>query len=231
MDAFSHLTGLLFQDKDPFVDDINAEFHIGSVKIWLQSTSYMVCLTISISLYNFYFQRKSYWPFEYLIHVSNRYIELNGLMKTFSLCTIIIFAKIAMKEQLDVIDFRGYEVGKVNVSHTSFLIHTPTRVWFQCCYYTLRKQLLLNLSIASFFKENDMKKNYHNIYSSIICKVYHINKVGCIHCVFPYYIKNLNISFPRLNSSPVTSQEKSFLRMKFLWRIHQNLRAKKCTSN
>lgn len=164
MDAFSHLTGLLFQDKDPFVDDINAEFHIGSVKIWLQSTSYMVCLTISISLYNFYFQRKSYWPFEYLIHVSNRYIKSNGLMKTFSLCTIIIFAKIAMKEQLDVIDFRGYEVGKVNVSHASFLIHTPTRVWFQCCCYTLRKQLLLNLSISSFFKENDMKKNYYNIF-------------------------------------------------------------------
>lgn len=111
MDAFSHLTGLLFQDKDPFVDDINAEFHIGSVKIWLQSTSYMVCLTISISLYNFYFQRKSYWPFEYL---------------TFSLCTIIIFAKIAMKEQLDVIDFRGYEVGKVNVSHTSFFLNSYT---------------------------------------------------------------------------------------------------------
>lgn len=50
-------------DKDPFVDDINAEFHIGSVKIWLQSTSYMI----------------------------------------------------PMKEQLDVIDYRGYEVGKVNI--------------------------------------------------------------------------------------------------------------------
>lgn len=45
-------------------------------------------------------------------------------MKTVSLCTINIFAKIAMKEQLDVIDYRGYEVGKVNVSHSSFLILT-----------------------------------------------------------------------------------------------------------
>lgn len=27
-----------------------------------------------------------------------------------------------MKEQLDVVDYRGYEVGKVNVSHTSFFI-------------------------------------------------------------------------------------------------------------
>ncbi|XP_062578631.1 kinesin-like protein KIF28P isoform X1 [Saccostrea cucullata] len=50
-------------EKDPFIDDINAEFHIGSVKIWLQSTSYMI----------------------------------------------------SMKEQLDVIDYRGYEVGKVNI--------------------------------------------------------------------------------------------------------------------
>lgn len=142
MDAFSHLTGLLFQDKDPFVDDINAEFHIGSVKIWLQSTSYMVCLTISISLYNFYFQRKSYWPFEYLIHVSNRYIKSNGLMKTVSLCNINIFAKIAMKEQLDVIDYRGYEVGKVNVSHSSFLILTQV---------PLNIKKTIALSIANFF--------------------------------------------------------------------------------
>nr|XP_022323498.1 kinesin-like protein KIF28P isoform X1 [Crassostrea virginica] len=50
-------------EKDPFLDDINAEFHIGSVKIWLQSTSYMI----------------------------------------------------AMKEQLDIIDYRGYEVGKINI--------------------------------------------------------------------------------------------------------------------
>lgn len=40
-----------------------------------------------------------------------------------------------------------------------------------------------------------MKKNYYNIYFSIICKVYYINKVGCIYCVFFYYIKNLNIFF------------------------------------
>lgn len=53
MDDFSHTTGVLFQDKDPFVDDINAEFHIGSVKIWLQSTSYMVCLIISNSQFSF----------------------------------------------------------------------------------------------------------------------------------------------------------------------------------
>lgn len=40
-----------------------------------------------------------------------------------------------------------------------------------------------------------MKKNYYNIYFLIICKVYYINKVGCIYCVFFYYIKNLNFFF------------------------------------
>ncbi|WAR06090.1 KIF28-like protein [Mya arenaria] len=32
----------LTQDKDPFYDDPKADFHIGSVKMWLQSVSYMI---------------------------------------------------------------------------------------------------------------------------------------------------------------------------------------------
>lgn len=55
MDVFLYLIGLLFQDKDLFVDDINVEFYIGSVKIWLQFIFYMVCLINFIFLYNFYF--------------------------------------------------------------------------------------------------------------------------------------------------------------------------------
>lgn len=35
-------TSFLFKDKDPFYDDPKADFHIGSVKMWLQSISYMV---------------------------------------------------------------------------------------------------------------------------------------------------------------------------------------------
>lgn len=63
-------------------------------------------------------------------------------MKTVLLCTINIFAKIAMKEQLDVIDYRGYEVGKVNVSHSSFLILTQV---------PLNIKKTIALSIANFF--------------------------------------------------------------------------------
>ena len=31
-----------FQDKDPFIDDPNADYHIGSVKLWMKSVAYMV---------------------------------------------------------------------------------------------------------------------------------------------------------------------------------------------
>lgn len=48
MDDFLYIIGVLFQDKDLFVDDINVEFYIGSVKIWLQFIFYMVCLIIFI---------------------------------------------------------------------------------------------------------------------------------------------------------------------------------------
>jgi len=37
------LTFFFHQDKDPFYDDPKADYHIGSVKMWLQSVSYMVC--------------------------------------------------------------------------------------------------------------------------------------------------------------------------------------------
>ncbi|KAK3106540.1 hypothetical protein FSP39_022244 [Pinctada imbricata] len=50
-------------EKDPFIDDVNAEFLIGSVKVWLQSMSYL--------------------------------IESN--------------------EQLDIIDYKGAECGKMNI--------------------------------------------------------------------------------------------------------------------
>lgn len=69
-----------------------------------------------------------------------------------------IFAKIAMKEQLDVVDYRGYEVGKVNVSHTSFLILIQVLVHI--------KKTIAPKSINSkkIFIEINMKKNYYNIF-------------------------------------------------------------------
>lgn len=88
------------------------------------------------------------------IHVLYGYIESNKLMKTVYLSILIIFAKIPMKEQLDVIDYRGYEVGKVNVSHASFLI-----LIVLVHMYTLRKPLFLNLSKTNDFIEINMKKN------------------------------------------------------------------------
>lgn len=89
------------------------------------------------------------------IHVLYGYIESNGFMKTVYISTFIIFAKIPMKEQLDVIDYRGYEVGKVNVSHASFLILMHVLVHM----YTLRKPLFHNLSKTNYFIEINMKKN------------------------------------------------------------------------
>lgn len=56
MDDFLYIIGVLFQDKDLFVDDINVEFYIGSVKIWLQFIFYMVCLIIFI--FQFLFLKK-----------------------------------------------------------------------------------------------------------------------------------------------------------------------------
>lgn len=56
MDDFLYIIGILFQDKDLFVDDINVEFYIGSVKIWLQFIFYMVCLIIFI--FQFLFLKK-----------------------------------------------------------------------------------------------------------------------------------------------------------------------------
>lgn len=69
-----------------------------------------------------------------------------------------MFAKIAMKEQLDVVDYRGYEVGKVNVSHTSFLILIQVLVQI--------KKTIAPKSINSkkIFIEINMKKNYYNIF-------------------------------------------------------------------
>lgn len=32
----------VLQEKDPFDEDLNAEFHIGSVKVWLQSLAFNV---------------------------------------------------------------------------------------------------------------------------------------------------------------------------------------------
>lgn len=63
-----------------------------------------------------------------------------------------------MKEQLDVVDYRGYEVGKVNVSHTSFLILIQVLVYI--------KKTIAPKSINSkkIFIEINMKKNYYNIF-------------------------------------------------------------------
>lgn len=79
--------------------------------------TWYVIITISISLSQFLFPKKILIaPFEYSCIIGIQLNQMNGLMKTVSLCIVIIFAKIPMKEQLDVIDYRGYEVGKVNVS-------------------------------------------------------------------------------------------------------------------
>lgn len=91
--------------------------------------TWYVIITISISLSQFLFPKKILMaPFEYSCIIGIQLNQMNGLMKTVSLCIVIIFAKIPMKEQLDVIDYRGYEVGKVNVSHASFLILTNVPV-------------------------------------------------------------------------------------------------------
>lgn len=78
------------------------------------------------------------------IHVLYGYIESNRLMKTVYLSILIIFAKIPMKEQLDVIDYRGYEVGKVNVSRASFLIliHVLVHLKKYLCSLIYQKQII-----------------------------------------------------------------------------------------
>ncbi|KAL8616438.1 hypothetical protein ACOMHN_041041 [Nucella lapillus] len=40
-------------EKDPFVDDYEAEFHIGSVKIWLKSVAYMIEMKEQLDITNF----------------------------------------------------------------------------------------------------------------------------------------------------------------------------------
>lgn len=40
-------------EKDPFVDDYEAEFHIGSVKVWLKSLAYMIELKEQLEITNF----------------------------------------------------------------------------------------------------------------------------------------------------------------------------------
>ncbi|XP_070175288.1 kinesin-like protein KIF28P isoform X2 [Littorina saxatilis] len=40
-------------EKDPFVDDYEAEFHIGSVKVWLKSLAYMIELREQLEITNF----------------------------------------------------------------------------------------------------------------------------------------------------------------------------------
>ena len=51
------------QEEDPFEEDVNREVHIGSVKVWLQSLSFLI----------------------------------------------------EAKEQLEIIDYRGEEVGRINI--------------------------------------------------------------------------------------------------------------------
>ena len=48
-----HSAWLCLQEKDPFVDDYEAEFHIGSVKVWLKSLAYMIEMKEQLEITNF----------------------------------------------------------------------------------------------------------------------------------------------------------------------------------
>ena len=44
---------LRLQDKDPFYDDYDSDFHIGSIKVWLKSLAYMIDMKEQLEITNF----------------------------------------------------------------------------------------------------------------------------------------------------------------------------------
>ena len=55
----------LAQEKDPFAEDPNAEVHIGSVKVWMESLAYHVEIKEQLEITNFKVRIESHVNFLY----------------------------------------------------------------------------------------------------------------------------------------------------------------------
>ena len=93
---------IIFQEKDPFQEDLNQEITIGTVQVFLQPIAYMVSLKC--------FPRTVIIEKEYAIE--NKYTQIFRFLFMF---------KVEMKEQLEVTDLKGNKIGVMNVRKYKYI--------------------------------------------------------------------------------------------------------------